>query len=116
MPSLVAMRTGLCTIASTTRSAACSGDSVGTFSYIRVGAIIGVRTSGMLIVVKLTFLSRNSDEAHAEKESSADLDATYAENLGAFDSTPIDEMLMMCPCRCAIIAGRNPMMRRRAPK
>ena len=94
-PRRVAMRTGLWTIASTTRPAASSGDSVGMFSYIFVGAIIGVRTSGMLIVVKLMFLSRNSDAAHAENESSADFDATYAEKRGAFDSTPIDEMLMM---------------------
>ena len=76
MPRRVAMRTGWCTIASTTRSAASSGDSVGTFSYILVGAIIGVRTSGMLIVVKWMPLSRNSDAAHAENESSADFDAT----------------------------------------
>ena len=51
-------------------------ESVGTFSYILVGAIIGVRTSGMLIVVKLIPLSRNSDAAQAENESSADFDAT----------------------------------------
>ena len=70
------MRTGRWTIASTTRSAASSGDSVGTFSYIFVGAIIGVRTSGMLIVVKWMPLSRNSDAAHAENESSAAFDAT----------------------------------------
>ena len=70
------MRTGLWTIASTTRSAASSGDSVGTFSYILVGAIIGVRTSGMLIVVKWMPLSTNSDAAQAENESSADFDAT----------------------------------------
>src|SRR6188768_189346 len=98
-PRRVAMRTDLYKMASTTRSAASSGDRVGTFSYILVGAIMGVRTSGMLIVEKLIPLSRNSDDAHAENESSADFDATYAENRGAFDSTPIDEMLMMWPCR-----------------
>jgi hypothetical protein len=83
IPSRVAMRTGLQTIASTTRSPACEG--VGTFSYILVGAIIGVRTSGMLIVVKSTPLSMNSDAAHAANESSADFDATFAENRGALD-------------------------------
>src|SRR4051794_38247067 len=81
-PSRVAMRIGLRTIASATRPAASSGESVGTFSYIFVGAIIGVRTSGMLMVVKLMFLSRNSEPAHAENESSADFEATYAENRG----------------------------------
>src|SRR5215212_3040742 len=110
------MRTDLCTIASTTRSAASSGDSVGTFSYIFVGAIIGVRTSGMLMVVKLMPLSRNSDDAHAANESSADFDATYAENRGALESTPIDEILMMCPRFFSIIFGRKPMIRRSAPK
>ncbi|MGH8714904.1 MAG: phasin family protein [Casimicrobiaceae bacterium] len=77
-------------IASTTRSAACSGDSVGTFSYTLVGAIIGVRTSVILIVVKSMPLSRHTDAAQAANESSADFDATYAEKRGAFDSTPID--------------------------
>jgi hypothetical protein len=38
------------------------------FSYVRVGAIIGVRTSGMLIVVKSMPLSRNSDAAQAANE------------------------------------------------
>ena len=51
----------------------------------------------MLIVVKLMPLSRNSEDAHAANESSADFDATDAEKRGAFDRTPIDEMLMMCP-------------------
>src|ERR1700731_3749131 len=103
-------------MASTTRSGASSGESVGTFSYILVGAIIGVRTSGMLIVVKSTPLSRNSDAAHAAHESRADFDATYAENRGAFDSTPIDEMLMIWPRLFAIIFGRKPMISRNAPK
>src|SRR5436309_5678612 len=103
MPRRVAMRTGRYTIASTTSPAASSGESVGTLSYIFVGAIIGVRTSGMLIVVKLMFLSRNSEPAQAANESRADLDATYAEKRGAFDSTPIDEMLITCPRLRAIM-------------
>src|SRR5512141_65021 len=103
-------------MASTTRSAASSGDSVGTFSYILVGAIIGVRTSGMLIVVKWMPLSRNSEAAQADQESSADFEATYAENRGALDSTPIDEMLMMWPRLFSSIFGRKPMINRSAPK
>jgi hypothetical protein len=46
--------------------------------------------------------------AHAENESSADFDATRAENRGALDRTPIDEMLMMWPRLCSIIFGRSP--------
>src|SRR3546814_3255440 len=53
MPSRVAMRVGRSMIALTSRSAASSGVSVGTLSYILVGEIIGVFTSGMLMVVKL---------------------------------------------------------------
>src|SRR5450755_2808962 len=103
-------------MASTTRSAASSGESVGTFSYILVGAIIGVRTSGMLMVVKLIPLSTNSDAAHAANESSADFDATYAEKRGALDSTPIEEILMIWPRLFSIIFGRKPMINRSAPK
>src|SRR5438105_10889807 len=95
-------------IASTMRSAACSGLRVGTFSYMRVGAIIGVRTRGMLMVVKLMPLSRNSEAAHAENASSADFEATYAEKRGALESTPMDEMLMMWPRFLCTIFGRNP--------
>ena len=47
------MRLGFSMMPFTTRSAASSGVSVGTLSYILVGAIIGVFTSGMLMVVKL---------------------------------------------------------------
>ena len=115
-PSRVAMRTGLYTIASTTRSAACSGESVGTFSYILVGAIIGVRTSGMLMLVKWMPLSITSEAAHSANASSADFDATYAENRGARDKTPIELMLMMCPRFCSAILGRNARINRTAPK
>ena len=58
MPRRVAIRLGRSMIPFTTRSAASSGVSVGTLSYILVGAIIGVFTSGMLIVVKAMFLPR----------------------------------------------------------
>ena len=70
------MRTGRRTIASTTSPAASSGESVGTFSYIFVGAIIGVRTSGMLMLVTWMPLSMNSLAAHSVNASSADFDAT----------------------------------------
>src|SRR5690606_35967870 len=97
MPRRVAMRDGRSMMACTIRSAASSGLSVGTDSYILVGAIILVRTSGMLIVVKAMFLPENSACAQRENASSADFEATYAENRGELASTPIEEMLMICP-------------------
>ena len=51
MPRRVAMRTGLKMQACAIMSAASSGDSVGTLLYSPVGAIMGVRTSGILMVV-----------------------------------------------------------------
>ena len=59
-----------------TLSAAAAGERVGTCSYILVGAIIGVRTNGMLLVVKAIPSSQNSEEAQRENASSADFDAT----------------------------------------
>ena len=72
----MATRLGLSITAVITSSAASSGDSVGKASYSLVGAIIGVRTSGMLMVVKRTLASANSGAAHHEKASSAAFDAT----------------------------------------
>src|SRR5918912_1682467 len=82
VPSLVLICLGLARIASHTRSAASSGEMVGNESYIFVGAIIGVRTSGMWMVVNVTpspIISELTTRVHA---SSADFDATYAENRG----------------------------------
>src|SRR3569832_1464855 len=103
-------------IASTIMSAASSGVSVGTDSYIFVGAIIGVFTSGMLTVVKLMPLSENSACAQRENASSAAFDATYAENRGAFVNTPIEEMLMMWPRWRSVMPGKKPMIKRNEPK
>src|SRR5687768_17615236 len=97
MPMRVATRLGRSMIAFTTRSAASSGVSVGTESYILVGAIIGVFTSGMLMVVNAMFLPLNSAWAQRLKASSAALDATYAEKRGELARTPIELMLMMWP-------------------
>src|SRR3546814_19034147 len=74
-------------------SAASCGVSVGTLSYIWVGAIIGVFTSGMLMVVKLVPLPDSSPCAQRLNASSAAFDSTYAENRGEFASTPIELML-----------------------
>src|SRR6056297_752551 len=103
-------------IACLTMSAASSGVMVGTDSYILVGAIMGVRTSGMLIVVKETPVSLNSEAAQREKASKAALDATYAENRGALDSTPIEEILITWPLRLFSITGRKPMISFSEPK
>src|SRR5688500_9129446 len=116
MPVRVATRLGRSMIALTTRSAASSGVSVGIESYILVGAIIGVLTSGMLIVVKAMFLPLNSAWAQRLKASSAAFEATYAEKRGELASTPIELMLTMWPRRRWLICGRKPMIRRRQPK
>ena len=76
-PRRVAMRCGLRMIASAIMSAASSGEmTVGISSYSLVGAIIGVRISGMLMIVKCTFSSWNSDAAQRANDSSAALEAT----------------------------------------
>ena len=57
-------------------SAASVGVIVGNRSYIVVGAIIGVRTSGMWIVVRCTPSSMTSEAMQRENASSAAFDAT----------------------------------------
>ena len=63
-------------MASQSMSAASSGVIVGKRSYILVGAIIGVRTSGMWMVVMLTLSSMISEAMQRENASSADFEAT----------------------------------------
>src|SRR6202161_4930701 len=84
-------------IASQIMSAASSGVIAGNASYIFVGAIIGVRTSGMWIVVNVTPSPTTSEATTRVNASSADFDATYAEKRGGFVCTPIEEMLTMWP-------------------
>ena len=76
MPSFVLICFGLARIASHTRSAASSGEIVGKLSYIFVGAIIGVRTSGMWIVVKVTLSPIVSELTTRVNASSAALEPT----------------------------------------
>ena len=56
--------------------AACSGDRVGKALYRLVGAIMGVRTRGMWIVVKSMLSAAYSGAAQALKASSAPFEAT----------------------------------------
>ena len=79
---------GLARIASHTRSAASSGEIVGNESYIFVGAIIGVRTSGMWIVVKVTLSPIVSEETTRVNASSAALDADVGARIAAGWSAP----------------------------
>ena len=72
----MAIRFGSWMIASQIMSAAFSGVIVGKRLYIFVGAIIGVRTSGMWIVVIATPSSMISEAMQREKASSAALEAT----------------------------------------
>ena len=67
---------GLARSASHTRSPASSGVIVGNESYILVGAIIGVRTSGMWIVVKVMPSPTTSELTTRVHASSAALEAT----------------------------------------
>ena len=53
VPTGVPISLGRLTSARRTMSAASSGERVGKASYMEVGAIIGVRTSGMWMVVKV---------------------------------------------------------------
>src|SRR4051812_27681409 len=82
VPSFVLICLGLARIASATRSAASSGVMVGNESYIFVGAIIGVLTSGMWMVVKVTPSPIVSELTTRVNASSAALEATYALNRG----------------------------------
>src|SRR5919199_5128837 len=93
VPSRVLICFGLARIASHTRSAASSGEIVGNESYIFVGAIIGVRTSGMWIVVNVTPSPIVSELTTRVNASSAAFEATYAENRGGLACTPIEETL-----------------------
>src|SRR5258705_1907339 len=71
-------------------SAASSGVIVGKESYIFVGAIIGVRTSGMWIVVKVTLSPIVSEDVTRVKASSAALQPTYSLNRGGVRWTAIE--------------------------
>lgn len=58
------------------------------------GSIIGVRTSGILMVVNEIPVSLNSQAAQRENASSAAFEATYAEKRGALVKTPMEEILI----------------------
>ena len=107
---------GFVRIASQMRSAASSGVIVGNASYIFVGAIIGVRTSCMWIVVKWTLspiVSVATTRVHA---SSAAFDATYALKRGGFVCAPIELIWMTWPALRSVMCGSRFIVRRIAPK
>ena len=81
-----------------------------------VGAIIGVRTSGMWMLVKVMPSPTSSEETTLLHESSAAFDATYAEKRGGLVCTPIEEMLTTWPRCCSRIVGISPITSRIAPK
>ena len=58
----------------------------------------------------------SSDDTTLDHESSADFEATYAENRGGLVCTPIEEMLTTWPRLAFFIAGIRPMTSRIAPK
>src|SRR5258705_13036741 len=97
VPRRVLICLGLARIASQTRSAASSGVIVGNESYIFVGAIIGVRTSGMWIVVNVMPSPMTSEETTGVHPASAALDATYSLNRGRLGCGPEVEALTAAP-------------------
>src|SRR5579872_7360116 len=76
LPSRVETSGGRVRIADATISAASSGELVGKLRYIPVGAIIGVRTSGMWMLVLATPSSATSGAMQRLSAASADFDAT----------------------------------------
>src|SRR3954451_19176613 len=82
VPVLVLISWGLSTSALITLLAACAGVIAGNRSYILVGAIIGVRTRGMWMLVNETPSLISSLDTTLLHASRAALDATYAENRG----------------------------------
>ena len=81
-----------------------------------VGAIIGVRTSGMWMLVKVIPSPTSSEATTLLQASSAAFDATYAEKRGGLVWTPIEEMFTMWPWWPSRIFGISPMISRIAPK
>ena len=113
---MVLISWGLSTSALITLLAACAGVIAGNRSYILVGAIIGVRTSGMWMLVNETPSLISSLDTTLLHASRAALEATYAENRGGLVSTPIEDTFTTWPDFCERIFGRMPITRRIAPK
>src|SRR3954468_1247335 len=97
LPVLVLISWGLSTSAVITLLAACPGVIAGNRSYIFVGAIIGVRTSGMWMLVNVTPSPTSSLETTLLQASSAALEATYALKRGGLVSTPMEETFTTWP-------------------
>src|SRR4029079_19566029 len=97
-------------------SGASSGVVVGKRSYIFVGLIIGVRTSGMWIVVIATPSSTISEATQRENAASAALEATAAAKTGVLVCPPIELMLTIWPERRSRITGSSFRISFTAPK
>ena len=76
MPSRVDTSGTRVSTAASTISAASSEEMVGKFSYMPVGAIIGVRTSGMWMLVTAIPSSATSGPRQRERAASALFEAT----------------------------------------
>src|SRR3954464_1376091 len=103
-------------MASQMRSAASSGVIVGNESYIFVGAIIGVLTSGMWIVVNVTYLPIVSELTTRGNAAGAALGAASAEKRGGLVCAPIEETLTMWPVRRSTMCGSTPRIIFTAPR
>ena len=108
VPRRVSIVFGRLTSASISIAPASSGLCVGNASYNVVGPIIGVRTSGMWMFVKVTPSPYVSVATTRLNASRAAFDATYAENRGGLACTPIDDTLTMWPNRRSLCAAAVP--------
>ena len=77
---------------------------------------MGVRTSGMWMLVMATPSSASSGAMQRLSAASADLDATYAPKRGGNACTPMLEMFTMWPRRRLRIPGSTASISFTAPK
>src|SRR3954469_1093751 len=88
VPTGVSIRAGLSTRPRTTIAAACSALIAGIGLSLRDGAIIGVSTSGMWMLVNVMWSDSVSVPTTSEKASSAALLGMYALYFGLLACTP----------------------------
>src|SRR5579875_4124370 len=97
-------------------AAACSGLIARIGLSRRDGAIIGVRTNGMWMLVNVMWSDSVSDATTPANASSAALDGRYELYLGLRACTPALETLTTCPNRRSRQCGSSASTIRTAPK
>src|SRR5436190_16036221 len=99
VPSGVSILAGLSTRPRTTIAAAWSAVMAGIGLSLLEGAIIGVLTNGMWMLVKVMWSESVSVPTTSAKASSAALLGTYALYFGLLACTPALETFTTCPNR-----------------